>query len=111
MASNLFTNLLPTLPILLVWLVGIILAIVNWGKYPRVSLVALIGLGLLLLLTFTGTAISALLPFLMQRPGTSAPGIANIWGIFNIVLGLLRAGAWVLILVAIFGWRNERAAD
>jgi len=41
---NALTQLLTTLPLLIAWLVGIIIAIVRWKKNPRASLLTLLAL-------------------------------------------------------------------
>jgi hypothetical protein len=74
--------------------VGIILAIVGWKKHPSVSLVALIGLVILYLLALVTQVITV-----YHGVNYSRIGIAFFEA-------LIRAGAWGLVLAAIFGWRK-----
>jgi len=92
--SGLIVALLTQTPLYIVWLVGVILAIVVWKKHPSVSLVALIAFVVLFLLELVSLIIAA-------RNGLngSRPGIA-------FVEALIRAGAWGLVLAAVFGWRK-----
>jgi hypothetical protein len=85
---------LTQLPVYLVWLVGVILALVSWKKHPSVSLVTLIGFVILYLLTFVSLLITA-----------SHGMISGQLGIIFFE-ALIRACAWGLILAAIFGWRK-----
>ena len=92
--SGLFVAILTQTPVYLVWFVGVILAIVGWKKHPSVSLVALIAIVVLFLLEVVALIIAA-------RNGVngSRPGIAFFEA-------LVRAGAWGLVLAAVFGWRK-----
>ena len=92
--SGLFVAILTQTPVYLVWFVGVILAIVGWKIHPSVSLVALIAFVILFLVAMVTQLIAA-------RNGVhvSRPGIAFIEA-------LIRAGAWGLVLVAVFGWRK-----
>ena len=91
---GLLAALLTQLPVYLVWLVGVILALVGWKKHPSVSLVALIGLVILFLLA------------MVTQLTTVRHGVN--WGLAGIAFleALVRAGAWGLVLAAIFGWRK-----
>ena len=93
-AIGLFVALLTQLPVYLVWLVGIILALVGWKKHPSVSLVALIALVLLFCLAFATQLFTV-----RHGVGWGQVGVAFIEA-------LIRAGAWGLVLAAIFGWRK-----
>ena len=107
-------TLLPTLsalviqlPVLLVWLIGSILAIVFWKRHPKVSLFAMIGVCGLLLLTLITTYLNLWLPLMLSDRGVSATQIGITLGIKGIVTSVLSACFWVMIFVAIFGWRKK----
>jgi len=91
---SLLVAVLTQLPVYLVWLVGVILALVGWKKHPSVSLVALIGFVVLSLLALVTQIIT-------PRHGVN-------WNLAGIAFfeALIRAGAWGLVLAAIFGWRK-----
>jgi len=91
---SLLVAILTQLPVYLVWLVGVILALVGWRKHPSVSLVALIAFVVLSLLALVTQIIA-------PRQGVG-------WGAAGIVFfeALIRAGVWGLVLAAIFGWRK-----
>jgi hypothetical protein len=94
---------------LLVWLAGIVIALITWKKHPRVSLLAVVALAILLILNLVGSALNMLLPLYLQQSGV---GFSQI-GIINIARGIVQALvvalAWSLILAAMFGWRKAEA--
>jgi hypothetical protein len=99
-------NLLLRLPIYLIYITGIILAIISWNKHPKVSLLTLIGLLILIISGLTGTFINMWLPqFIFPRYGNYILGV--ITTIRGIISSLVVASAWGLILWAIFGWRQS----
>jgi hypothetical protein len=91
---GLIAAILTQAPVYLVWLVGIILALANWKKHPSVSLVALIGFVVLVLLAL-GTQIITV----HHGVNWTQVGVAFLEA-------LIRAGAWGLVLAAVFGWRK-----
>jgi hypothetical protein len=91
---GLLAAVLTQLPVYLIWLVGLILALAGWKKHPSVSLVALIGFVILFLL-----ALVTQLTTPRYGVNWSQAGIAFLEA-------LIRAGAWGLVLAAIFGWRK-----
>jgi hypothetical protein len=93
-ALSLLVAILTQSPVYLVWLVGVVLAIVGWKKHPSVSLVALIGFVILFILALVTQLITAYHGVYYSRIGIA---------FFE---ALIRAGAWGLVLAAIFGWRK-----
>ncbi|MGD0878572.1 MAG: hypothetical protein ABSA01_10550 [Anaerolineales bacterium] len=92
--SGLFVAILTQIPVYLVWLVGVILAFVGWKKHPSVSLVALIAFVVLFFLDLMALIIDARNGMIGSRPGIA------------FLEALIRAGAWGLVLAAVFGWRK-----
>ena len=92
--SGFFVAIFTQTPVYVVWLVGVILAIVGWKKHPSVSLVALIAFVVLLLLELVSLIIAAHNGVLVGHPG------------ITFLEALIRAGAWGLDLAAVFGWRK-----
>ena len=92
--SGLFVAILTQTPVYLVWFVGVVLALVGWKKHPSVSLVALIAFVILFLLALVTQLITV-------HHGVN-------WSQVSIAFfeALIRAGAWGLVLAAIFGWRK-----
>jgi hypothetical protein len=99
----LWTQFLPQLPLYLVWLIGMFLALVRWRRHPTPSLLALIAFILFLTSAISGTLLFAWV--LWQRDSTE---ITRGWMFSFIALGrtVVNTGAWVLLLLALFGWRT-----
>jgi hypothetical protein len=97
-------------PVYLIWLGGILLAILTWRKNPRVSLLSVIALALLLLNSILGTVLNSLIPIMMQRSGMDF----RQFGMISLIRGLLQTViacvAWILVLAAVFGWRKQQNA-
>ena len=91
---SLLVAILTQSPVYLVWLVGLILALATWKKHPSVSLVALISFVILFVLA------------LAIQLTTTHHGVN--WNLAGIAFfeALIRAGAWSLVLAAIFAWRK-----
>jgi hypothetical protein len=91
-----------------VWLVGLIVALVRWRRHPGVSLLASLGCGLLLVSLVGG---SVLQYWLLRNGGglgwsMSASMTALAWGRM-----LLNIPGYTLLLCALFGWRDPRSPD
>ncbi len=95
------------LPLFLVWLAGLILAVVFWKRHPRVSLLAVIALAGFLLVTAANIFLNLWLGLGLDRLGLSPAQIGLVYLVRNIVDGLLAAGLWGLVLAAIFAWRKQ----
>jgi hypothetical protein len=107
-SSMLFAQI-THLPFLLVFVVGIILAIVRWSCHPRVSLLALVAFGLLLLGSITKIGYMFWL-IGGQEAGFSFPNSRAIMTGINLSVTLLELIAWILLLVALYGWRQALGA-
>jgi hypothetical protein len=100
-------------PLLLVWLVGGILALVTWRRHPLVSGLSL---GAFALLAINSVLGAALFWYMVERGGPRA--LRNLG---NGILTLANVVAWALLLVALFirrpqppgpAWREpERRAE
>lgn len=106
-AFSAVSSCLPQLPLILVWLVGIVLAVTRWQRHPKVSMLALIALILTLLETIVSNFLSIWLPIMLTEQGTSATQIGTIFGVWRFIASLVGAVIWGLVLAAIFRWRDE----
>ena len=103
------TNLANQLPILLTLIVGLIIAIVTWKRHPRTSLLALSAFVILSLTSLLETVTNILLPMLHYDFGYfRMTGFTVTITIVNILWVLLRAGAYALLIAAIFGLRVKK---
>src|SRR5579885_1223685 len=87
-------------PLLLVYVVGIVLAAITWRRHPLASALSLAGFGLLLI----SNAASAVLfgSALRQTGGADRETLLTVG---NAVFTLVSVGGWVLILIALFARR------
>jgi hypothetical protein len=99
---------LPLLPLLVVWAVGIAIAIGRWRQHPRVSLLTVIGLVMVVVAAPASTALSTLAPLLMRERDWSATQIGLVFAGFWVITSVINAVAWALILAALFGCRERR---
>lgn len=93
-------------PVYLVLVAGIVLALVRWSEHPSVSMLALAGLGLVLVSSVLGTMLGTSLPVLMLDEGASTSEIGATMGTLGLVRSLFAAAGWGLILGAIFSGRR-----
>jgi hypothetical protein len=90
--------------LIIVWLIGIALALSRWRRHPRVSLFAFLAFAMMLV----NILLPILLPPIMLNYSTSADQIGPIFTAVRIFTGLASVVAWALVLYAIFGWRDGR---
>lgn len=101
-----FRSLAYSLPMILIWLVGIVIAVLNWRKTPRVSLLAVIALLLFLVETFGfSIAYSALLYNSRGNYGQ----FEWLYLILSVVRSLIASVAFGLLLAAIWVGRQKPA--
>jgi hypothetical protein len=101
---------LVQVPVILVWLTGIVLAIVFWKRQPRVALLAVIAFAGFLVMNVINTYLNLWLPLTLQRQGMQLSMIATLQTVRGILSSLASAALWALIVAAIFGWRKENQA-
>lgn len=95
-------------PIVLVWLVGIGLAVAHWQRHPRVSLLVVSAIVLSLLTVLIGTPLNLWLPLATRNFGWSTGQLGVVLLLTNVVRSLIAAVAWGLMIAAVFAWRGER---
>jgi hypothetical protein len=78
----------------------------NWRRHPNVSLFGLVAFVLFFLASFGGGSLNILLPVVLRRDSFSF--IAELLAAKAIIQAVITLVAWVLLLVALFGWRSDR---
>jgi hypothetical protein len=105
--AALLTGFLNQLPVYLVWLAGIVLALVNWRRHPRVSLLLLIAMVLFFLDAAIGPVLNLRLAMLRNRESlVNGPRLVFL---IDLARSLIHATSYGLLLGAIFGWRETPA--
>ncbi len=105
------TSCFVHIPTILVWIAGAVLALMRWRKYPQVSMFTLAALGIFLVLTIAGSILSIWLPVTLMRGDTDSGRMGIILAGSGCVQSLIAAGAWGLILAAIFKGRSSEAGS
>ena len=90
------------LPFYLVWLVGLILAIVFWKKQPKASLLAVLGLAGIFILNVLSIYINTFLSMDLYKSGMTAAEVGRAMALRTIVFNILGAGFWGMIISSIF---------
>ncbi len=94
-------------PLFLVWLVGALIALVRLPKHAGVSVLLLIGFALMFFGSIGSAVAYAWLPQLMAARHGVVEHVQLIYGAVGFANCLLHAVGWVLVLVAVFGWRGR----
>ena len=105
--TSILSILIVQLPLILVWVIGLVLAIIRWKRHPRASLFTLIAITGLMILSLAGSLLSVWLPVMIRTGGWDVSRIGVINTAVGFVRSLLAAILWGLLLAAIFGKRNE----
>ena len=100
-------SLATQLPVLAVMIGGIIFAVLNWQKHPRVSRLTVTALGVLVALNVIGTILAFWLPITVYRGTNSSAALGLTLAVIGFVESLVAAGAWTLLLMAVFKGRSE----
>jgi hypothetical protein len=103
--SVLSSFLLPSLPAVIIWLVGIAIALATWRRHPRVSQTALVACVLLLANAAAGPLAQFWLFQRMTQFGWTAAEYGRTMGLVTLVRVAFSTVGYVLLLVAVFGWR------
>ena len=105
------TTLSIQLPILIALLIGIILCFTHWKRHPKPSLLAFLGLLLLMILAVINV-LTDYLPFLLQSAfDMKYSAMAPIQIGTGIVLSIMHAVGYVLLIAAIFSGRKLEVVD
>jgi hypothetical protein len=110
--------LIPTLtviatlaPMIVVWVIGIILALLRWRRHPRVSQLAITAFAVMIGSTVVVRTLYVWLPTVVRNRGWSTSELGTIFTAVGIVSTLINAVAWALVICAIFGWRDQRQKE
>ena len=101
------TAIAMTIPMIIVWLIGIVLALSRWRRHPRVSQFALVAFALMIGATVVIRALYLWLPIVMRNRGWSTSEFGTFSAAIGIVSTLINAAAWAFVICAIFGWRDR----
>lgn len=108
LVTQFLTQLLPQLPLYLVWIVGAILAIITWGRNPLASLLTVLAVLIFFLGSCGGTLAST---FVLGRMyDLHAEARASIFSFIALLRALIAAVAYGLLFAAVFVGRKRQTA-
>jgi hypothetical protein len=108
--THYFWNLVEQLPSLLVMLGCLVFAFVRWKRYPKVSLMVVLGLCLLLLHVIVFLFVYDLVPPIFIKPEnylTNATIRRNVYLVLGLISNTVAAISFGVLLVAIFMQRTR----
>lgn len=104
--SSFFAIILPQTPLFLVDLAGLVIAILQRKRHPRVSLLAgVYFLGKFVLSIIGGAA--TLLPLYLHTRGFAMTQSGLFMGMIGLINVALQTMLGIALLYAVFGWRAE----
>ena len=103
--------LVISLPVILVWVIGIALALSRWRRHPRVSQLALIACVVSIVNTVANRFLVIWAPLALRDYGWTTYQIGSIFTAIGFITTLIGAAAWTLVICAVFGWRDQRQKE
>jgi hypothetical protein len=100
---NVLMLFLGHLPLLLMWILGVALALNFWHKHPKVSFLTTFALSGFIILTFINSFFLVWIPINLSQ---NQLGLS--FGVLGIGTSILGAGLWGVLLTAIFSGRSWR---
>ena len=101
-AGLFLTNFVYQIPIFLVWLIGVVVAVVRWRRHPRPSLLLIIAVAIL----FLRALILPVVTFSVVHGGMPPARAGFVNGLISLGSMVVAAVAWILLLAAALGWRE-----
>lgn len=93
---------LGLLPFYLVWVVGIIFAVIQRAEHPSRSNLLIAGFALFIVASIAQASFNSLLPVMMMQQDLNASQIGSTLAAAGLLFVAINCCAWVLILIAIF---------
>jgi hypothetical protein len=100
-----WSQLLYSLPFILVSIAAVIVCVMNWQKAPTAAMFCLIGFGLIGFNSIFGAFITAM----MIRNAGNTGLLREVWSIVSAVRIIFNVAGYVFLLIAVFSGRNHPA--
>ncbi len=104
--STILMFLFDYFPVLVVWLAGLVLSIVNRNKYPKVTRLTVIGLTIFFMISLVNTYVSRMLPIWLTQWGYTTDQMVPVFTIKNLIVSVVSALGWGFVITAIFSGRD-----
>ncbi len=99
---NFLVDMAARLPLIIVWIVGIVFAILRWRRHPRASLLILIGLVLFILGAFVFSLLHHMLFYHLIMDDASSERIQQTLFPVQITGAVVHMAGWILVLIGAF---------
>jgi hypothetical protein len=99
-------RLASSAPVYIVWLIGIVLALMRWRKHPQVSLMIVLALGMMLVTSIIFQYLYIWLPRRLLDGDLSSMSITRVYTVLGVIHSSVSAVGFGLLLVALFRWRH-----
>jgi len=101
-----FTQLLTTSPVLLVYVIGAVMAIVNLQRYPGAARLTLAGCVLLFVIAVAQAFAFQYVIFERAQLGWTAANVGVVFTVLGVITSLMHAAGLGLLLAAAFAGRR-----
>ena len=97
------------LPVVVIWIVGVIVSLTRWKRHPKISMLALIGLLGFLVMFLLNMIVNIWASQTFYKSGDSwtPDQVETFYTVKGIITSLIDAGLWALVVSAIFARRGE----
>lgn len=99
--------LLYLMPLMVIWLAGIVVALARWQRHPMVSLLTVLALLIMSVVAVGFTLLNRWLITAQVEMGYSGSQIASSLAVLNVGRTLVTCLGYALLLLAVFGWRGR----
>jgi MFS superfamily sulfate permease-like transporter len=104
------TQLATRSPVLLVYVIGLVLALVFWQRHPRPCVLVLLAMVLALFTSLVSAFLFTYLPRAMDEFGWNHHQLGLMLSAVSITASILHAGAMGMLLTAVFVGRQSALA-
>ena len=101
-------QLLQQSPVLLVYLIGIVMAIVFWRRSPSASILVILGAGLLLLSSVTLPFVFQYILYSQRDHVSTSEGLSTVFVVLGLISGFVHAVGLGFFIAAAFAGRGRR---
>ncbi len=111
MLTSYLTQLAVQSPVLIVYVIGLVLAIVFWARYPGPAVLTFVALALLLVITLAFPLVQMYVVRVRAESTWSMQKYGTVMSVVGVVSSILRAAAGGLLLSAVFMGRGRSPAS
>ncbi|HEY3289527.1 MAG TPA: hypothetical protein VGK87_05305, partial [Anaerolineae bacterium] len=92
------------IPLIVAWLVAIVLSIVYWKRHPAVSLLTMVAMLFFIVASLVASTLTGVVPFML---GIAARTSLLLVSIGRVITVIIQTCGWIMLIIALFGWRRK----